>query len=96
MYFRVFRQKNLSRLTDVPGQLMTTMVERVELGSPHRAIIASIRHFIAGRVVVFDNSRSTSSKYLGFSPSGAVLTWAVLMVVAVAVLHLYQVGALNS
>jgi hypothetical protein len=81
------------------GQLMTTIVERVELGSPHRAIIARIRHCIASRVTASSNDKSKSDPaalgYLRFSRAGVVLMWALAIVVAVAVLHLYQVVTLN-
>jgi hypothetical protein len=69
---------------------MTTIVERVELGGPHRSVIAHVRHAIAGRVV--DDSGAVKASSAGKSHGGtAVRIWASIIVVAVTALHLYQV-----
>ena len=73
---------------------MTSLCERVDLGRPHRAVLARIRHAIALRVT--DTPAAAGSgpaPQRGRPPGAEIRGWATAVMVAVTALHLYQVRA---
>ena len=71
---------------------MTTLCERLDLGRPHRVLLARLRHAIVKRVArPSSEGRSARAARWFQTPGDAIRTWAMILITAVTALHLYQV-----